>query len=227
MKIYNELKQGTEEWKAVRLGKFTASDFHHLLIEIIDTRKLFDERENKPRKSSNLVERKKTLSAGNRILLRKASERITGNISDSEINSIHIDRGNQGEKLAIEAYAITNMCEVTKVGFIELSEFVGCSPDGLVGEDGGVEIKCPDNHGYLDAVNSNYINPEHKTQMQFCMYVTGRKWWDYVLYNDNFSKSLHVERVVRDEKQMEIIARVLIECEFIVQEYINNFNKGE
>ena len=152
MQIHN-FEQGSEEWLAIRLGKFTASDFHTLLGN---------------------SEAKKT------ILFKKAAERITGVSADGDkFSSVHTERGHELEDVARMAYELETGNEVNQVGFITSGEFIGCSPDGLVGDDGGVEIKCKDNHTHLKAVLNNYIEPAHRTQCQFNMMVTERKWWDY------------------------------------------------
>lgn len=199
MKIHNNIEQGTDEWKRLRLGKFTASDFHILMGD---------------------SQTKKT------ILLKKAAERITGELSDSDgFTSIHTERGMELESIAREIYSVMSFNDVVEVGFIELNEIIGCSPDGLIGEEGGLEIKCKDNHNHLYAVINNYIAPEHRTQCQFNMYVTGRKWWDYCLYNKSFSK-LHIIRIERDNSYIDKIKQCIDECETKVQELINKFNEA-
>jgi predicted phage-related endonuclease len=198
MLIHNDVVQGTDEWLQLRLGKFTASDFH-ILMGDSQTKKI--------------------------LLLKKAAERITGKLSDSDrFSNIHTERGNENEALGRELYSVIAMIEVDEVGFVELSGTAGCSPDGLIGLDGGIEIKCKDNHNHLFCVMNNYIEPSHKTQMQFCMMVTGAKWWDYVLYNPNFNNPLHIIRIKRDEDYITKIRECLEDCENKVQTYIAKFN---
>lgn len=196
--IIHDVEQGTQEWLDLRLGKITASEFHTLMGD-----------------SST----KKTL------LLKKAAERITGKASDSDrFSNIHTERGHEKEDDARQLYAVLNMVDVDEVGFIEYNKNLGCSPDGLVGDDGGVEIKCKDNHTHLFAVMKNYVEPSHKTQCQFNMMVSNRKWWDYCLYNDNFSNPCHIIRLPRDEEYINKMKAEIEKCESIIESHIRNFN---
>ena len=196
MKMYN-FEQGSEEWKAIRVGKLTASDFHILMGD------------SKTKKTT---------------LLKKAAERIVGTLSDaSGFTSIHTERGKELEVEAREFYSILSTNEVEEVGFIEANEFLGCSPDGLIGEDGGLEIKCKDNHNHLFAVMNNYIEPSHRTQCQFNMYITGRKWWDYFLYNKNFANPGHIIRIERDDDYINRIVVAIEGCNIKIEEHIKKY----
>ena len=84
---------------------------------------------------------------------------------------------------------------------------VGCSPDGLVGEDGGIEGKCPNpatHPSYLELVDTP--PSEYRWQVQGSMLVTGRPWWDFVSYHPDFPDELqlHVVRVKRDEEPRDL-----------------------
>jgi len=199
--IIHNVEQGSIEWLQLRLGKLTASNFH-ILMGKGETRKT--------------------------ILYKIAAERITGVASDSDkFTSIHTDRGHEQEDYARTLYELETGNLVQPIGFCELSNTVGCSPDGLVGQDGGIEIKCKDNHGYLKAITTSYIAPEHRTQMQFCMYVTDRQWWDYVLFNPNFSKPLFTIRVERDDFAINQIINHIDICEVEIMECVNKYNSGK
>lgn len=198
--IIHNFEQGTDEWQSIRLGKFTGSDFHTLLGKS---------------------------KAAQDIIYKKTSERLTGSKSDSDsFSNIHTKRGHDLENDARLSYEFTTDNQVMEVGFIELNEFVGCSPDGLVGNDGMVEIKCKDNHNHLKSVIKNHIEPTHLTQMQFNMFVSDRKWCDYIMYNPNFSDPLHVIRVERDEEYINKIKNRLDELNTEVNKIINQF-KGK
>lgn len=195
MKIYN-FEQGSGEWLQMRLGKITASDFHILMGN---------------------SQTKDTL------LYKKAAERITGVASDGDkFTSIHTERGKELEGEARQAYELETGNAVQQVGFIELNEFVGCSPDGLI-EGGGVEIKCKDNHGHLKAVTKKWIEPEHKTQLQFNMYVKDVGFWDYCLYNPNFNNPLYIDRVYRDEEYIKEIQKTIVDCNSKIEAIIKQF----
>jgi len=111
--------------------------------------------------------------------------------------------------MARDMYEIVSGNTVEQTGFITGDNAIGCSPDGLVGDDGLIEIKCKDTHTHLKAIVKDYIEPTHKTQMQFSMYVTGRSWCDYVLYNENYDNPLHIIHVTRDEEYiLEIVKQI-------------------
>ncbi len=195
--IIHNFEQGTEEWDNIRLGKITASIFH------------------------TLMGNSQTKEA---LLHTIAAERITGVKSDSsKFSSIHTTRGHELERYARMLYELEYNVKVDEVGFCEMNNKAGFSPDGLVGDEGGIEIKAMDNHTFVKAVNQDSINVEHYTQIQFALYVSGRSWWDYVLFNPNYSNPLHVRRVSQDEETFSKIAKTLISCEEKLDIIINNF----
>jgi hypothetical protein len=157
------------------------------------------------------------------LLYKKAAERLTGVASDGDrFSSIHTERGKELEGDARLAYELETGNTVVQIGFAELNEFVGCSPDGLL-TDGGIEIKCKDNHGFLKAVIESWIEPEHRTQMQFNMYVCDKSSWDYCLYNPNFKRPLVVMNVKRDNEYIEEIKTHIDKCNGEINQIINRF----
>lgn len=117
----------------------------------------------------------------------------------------HTDRGNELEAEARNVYEFETGNTVKEVGFCVLEENVGCSPDGFAGEDGLVEIKCLDDRPYLKMMVEDKIDSKYMWQMQMQMYVTGRKWCDYVVYNPNFGQNIIIRHVERDDKKIEAI----------------------
>lgn len=178
--IIHNCEQNSEEWHNLRLGRFTGSNFHIFLG-------------NSQTRTNEIF--------------KKASERITGKKCDQDsFRSIHTDRGHELEAVARDAYFFETGNMVEEVGFIEFDDLTGCSPDGLVGKDGMVEIKCVDNHTFVKIKNKNYINPMHKTQIQFCLMVANRKYFDYIVFNPNFGdKGLIIKRIERDEEYIKKI----------------------
>lgn len=114
-----------------------------------------------------------------------------------------IERGNEMEAEARQMYELETLQTVNQVGFIELDEYTGCSPDGLVGEEGGIEIKCPNNVNYLKLLVNQKIDTKYLWQIQMNLYITGRKWWDFIAYNPNFNQELYIMRVYPDEEMTE------------------------
>lgn len=174
MKIHN-LKQGTPEWFAVRLGKFTASN------------------------AQAIATNGKGLET---LVYEKAAEILTGQIKESYTSS-DMERGNALEMLARNSYELEKGVIVTQVGFIELDQYVGASPDGMIGEDGLVEIKCKNDSNFVKFIFDNSIEAAHEWQMQAQLFVSGRKWVDYVLFNPNFARPTTITRVMRNEDKIK------------------------
>jgi YqaJ-like viral recombinase domain len=176
MRILNN-EQGTAEWLLDREGKMTASE------------------------ATAIGNNGKGLETYIKEIVRKqlSSNKETG------FETKDTKRGNELEPVARGIYELERGVEVTKVGFIEYDEYTGCSPDGLVQEEGGLEIKSPDDKNYFeyllhkeDAVDSGYI-----WQVQMNLLVTGRKWWDLMIYNPNFTQSYFIFRIFPDQEKIE------------------------
>jgi hypothetical protein len=178
MKII-DVDQGSEAWHEIR-GRFaTASNFADVLATI-----------------------KNGEAAGRRNYRNKlVVQRLTGKILPSYQNDA-MKQGIEREPLARAAYEVATGALVHRVGFIydEMHE-AGCSPDGLIGEDGGLEIKCPEISAHLAAIRSKAEPPEYTAQIQGSMWITGRKWWDFVSWSPDFPENLQlvIRRIPRDE----------------------------
>ncbi len=96
---------------------------------------------------------------------------------------------------------------VELVGFVEVDDYLGCSPDGLVGDDGLIEIKCPYATTHLGYRNGKKFPTAYVKQVQSQLWITGRKWCDFVSFVDSDSpKALWKIRAYRDEKEIKVIA---------------------
>lgn len=147
------------------------------------------------------------------LVWEKLSEKYSS-ANKEQFASVHLDRGNELEPQARELYMLETGKEVTEVGFItddEISEVGGASPDGLVNDDGLLEIKCFADTKHFKALvdfkktGAFDIEPQYIWQMQQQMLFTGRKWVDFLAYNPNYSQSLLIQRVLPDlEKQKQI-----------------------
>ena len=179
MKIHT-MEQRTPEWFAIKLGKYSATDMATIA-------------NGKPATLKTLV-------------FKKAAELITGQREETYMNE-HMLRGLELEDQARQLYEFQTGLEVKEVGFVEYDEHSGCSPDGLVGKDGGVEIKCKDVHTHLQCLL--YGDESYKWQIQASLYFSGRKWWDFVSYNENFppEQQLYISRYYPDpisQKKIEV-----------------------
>lgn len=180
MKIIN-CEQGTEEWLTCRIGKLTASTAHTIACD------------------------GKGLET---LCLEKVTEILTQKPTES-FKSEAMQHGNDYEDEARNIYELETGNIVSQVGFIEQDEFVGVSPDGLIGDDGLIEIKCPTDKTYTQYLLDGKIKPEYYSQMNMQMLVTGRTWCDYVVYNPNFFKSIVIKRVIIDEDEIDKIKKGL------------------
>jgi dihydrofolate reductase len=106
---------------------------------------------------------------------------------------------------------------VQEVGFCLHDEYeAGASPDGLIEDDGGLEIKCPERSAHLRYLLQQAEPPEYTWQIQGGMWVTGRAWWDFASYNPDFPEHLQliVRRIKRDDaaiKKLEDAVAAFIE----------------
>lgn len=161
--IVIECEQGTPEWHDARLGIPTASRYGDIVT---------------PKK---LELSKSSTTYRNQLL----AEWLVGYPIDWSGQGQWMDRGQELEPKARAFYEMLRDVEVRQVGFILRDDReTGCSPDGLVGEDGGLEIKCPAMHTHIDYL----LDPEklvdtYRTQVQGSLYVTGREWWDLMSFN--------------------------------------------
>ena len=182
--IVHNLEQNTPEWDIARSGKFTASNFSDLFAA-----KSTDKYEN--------------------AIYRVAFERVTGERVPTYSNAL-MERGHTLEPEAREAYEMQTFNLVEEVGFCELNEWVGCSPDGLVGNDGMIEIKCPAYNTFIRYINAGTLPSTYFYQVHGQMYVTGRKWVDFVAYHPPFKP--FILRVERDEEVCKKIEAALNEA---------------
>lgn len=191
LKYHWELEQGTDEWFEIRKGRFTASKAGVISVNGVGLKTL----------CRDLVE--------NMIMPR------------DPITNADMERGNELEPIARMVYEYEKGVSVREVGFVSLGDYVGCSPDGLVGEDGGIEIKCRNNSKHLARMLGGDLDKDEYLQAMMCMMVTGRKWWDCVNYNPNFVNSLLVERIYPDEKIYEKLRKGLEAGVEILEDYLH------
>lgn len=143
-----------------------------------------------------------------------------------------LDWGNDNEYLAIQAYESARLVEVHSQQVFQQHQhytFVGGTPDGLIGDVGGLDVKCPYN-----MVNhaKNIINNEqlklYNDQFQAYMWITGRAWWDFVSFDPRYPKELqlHVHRVERDDGRIEQIEQRYNEFEPLIEDLVSKI-KGK
>jgi hypothetical protein len=177
--------QGTDEWHSARLGIPTASCFATVMA------KGKDGGASKTRAD---------------YMRKLAGEVLTGRPMDSYSNG-HMERGKEWEPDARNLYSpscrtLSRRC----VGFIRNGQ-KGCSPDSLVGTDGGLEIKAAAAHIQVERLLTNRLPPEHKAQVQGCIWIAEREWWDFVSYCPGLP--LLVVREFRDDEYVAKLAEAV------------------
>lgn len=183
-KIYekDEIQQGTPEWFKVRELKFTASNADKIATN-----------------GKGLETYVKELLAD--YYSSSQYEEYTG-----KFKSPAMQRGNDFEATARMVYEFETGNTVKEVGFVERSKYVGCSPDGLVTENGNpdgeglIEIKNHDDKVFLELILSGKVDPKYVKQMQYQMWVTELNWCDYFGFNPNFKPNFYKERFYPDQE---------------------------
>lgn len=107
-----------------------------------------------------------------------------GPLSEADVyESDDMRRGRELEDQARRAYSLVKDVAVRQVGFVmdDASQF-GCSPDGLVGNDGGLEIKCPRLSKHAEYLHAGVLPDDYACQVHGSLIVTGRQWWDFMSY---------------------------------------------
>jgi putative phage-type endonuclease len=130
-------------------------------------------------------------------------ERMTQKVAESYSNSA-MAWGTETEPLARAAYEVKTGLTVDQVGFVDhpTISMTGASPDGLVGESGMIEIKCPNTATHIDTLLSSKVPTKYLTQMTWQMCCTGRHWTDFVSYDPRLPENLQlfIKRVEYDPK---------------------------
>jgi putative phage-type endonuclease len=136
-----------------------------------------------------------------------------------------IERGNELEDQARDVYELETGEEVRKVGFVEIDKFVGFSPDGLVGKDGGVEIKCLNDVNHFKLILTNKIPSQYLWQIQMTLYLSKKNWWDFVAYNPNFKQNIIIIRVEPDKKKFEKIENGILKGKELIEKLTKEYNQ--
>lgn len=197
--------QRSEDWFRQRIGKVTASNVH----------KVCSRGKNGALKSSYWV-----------YFYSLLGQRL-GNFYEEGGTSPSMWRGIKNEPAARELYSSVTGFDVLECGFIDHPEISmsGASPDGLVGNSGLIEIKCPSSHNHLAFALTGDIDVEYIYQMQFQMDCTGREWCDYVSYCDSFSEGsglrILTKRVNRDDELLVTMREYISEFVDRLQRYVD------
>lgn len=180
--------QGTEEWHQARLGKVTAS------------------------RIADVVAKTKSGWGASRAnyAAELIAERLTGKPTEGFISAA-MQWGTDTEPQPRIAYEAWTDCPVVETGFVPHPrlEMSGASPDGLIGNDGLVEIKCPNTATHIDTLMGKPISGKYLTQIQWQLACTNREWCDWVSYDPRLPEEmrLFVKRVQRDDALIAILEK--------------------
>jgi len=197
MKVHN-CEQQSPEWFEIRKGKMTAS--HAQAI-------------------GNCGK-----GLGTYILDLMSSYYSSGE-NDNYTNK-HMERGNELEPIARDMYELETGNTVVEVGFVEIDEYTGYSPDGLVEKEGGNEYKSEDDKAHFEMIlnGEKAINSKYIWQVQMCLFLSKRKWWDLSFYNPNFECSLITFRIYPDKEKFEKLKEGLKKGKEMIKEIHKSIN---
>lgn len=188
----DEIIQGSDEWKALRCGKVTAS------------------------RVADVIAKTKSGWGASRFnyAAELIAERLTGVAAEGFTNAA-MQWGTDQEPSARMAYEFMQDVTVEQIAFVAHPSIAdaGASPDGFVGESGIVEIKCPNTATHIDTLIKQEMPAKYITQMMWQMACTGRKWCDFVSYDPRLPESmqLFVKRIERDDKLIaELESEVIV-----------------
>lgn len=197
MMIFNDIEQGTEAWHELRLGCLTASRFKDVMAK---------GRGNSPSKTREAY------------MMQLIAEKLTSEPQDTFTNSA-MEWGNECEPRARAKYEIMNGVEVEQVGFIkpDFSDEIGVSPDGLVGENGLLEIKCPKTTTQIQRFLSGEFPSEYKAQVQGQLWISERDWCDFVSFDPRIDTEADYF-CIRVERDEEYIKNLSAQCFDFIEE---------
>lgn len=187
-----DCEQNTDEWMRARAGVATASEFHTVKAK------------GKTPGTPSITRRK--------YMLTLIGERIAGVSPFERFKNGNMDRGHEFEEQARAAYSMISGNEITRVGFVRRGD-IGWSPDGLVGTDGGVELKTKQYDLHLECLLKGEVPSEHIPQCQGALLVSGRRWIDFQSYSPGLPT--FIKRVHRDERY---IAELKVEIDRFLAE---------
>lgn len=201
--------QGTQEWHQERLGRATAS------------------------RVADIIARTKSGYSASRAnyAAQLVIERLTGQVSDTYTNAA-MQHGIDTEPNARAAYEFRYDVSVEQVGFIPHPRIAmsGASPDGQIGNDGLLEIKCPNSATHIEALLTEIVPEKYVTQIQWQLACTGRKWADYLSFDPRMPEAMRmfVKRIPRDDAMIagleKDVAAFLAEINATIQKLSDKFN---
>ena len=186
------MEQGTPEWYAIRQLKLTASNA--------------------------------TAIGNNGAGLRTYVDNIIVSYIGykKSFSGAEMERGHELEPIGRAKYEFEKGVDVVEVGFIEYNQYVGYSPDGLVGEDGLIEHKARNDEKHLALLMTGKVDSATIWQMNMGMLISNRKWCDFISYNPNFKNSMYVQRFYPDPEKIAKLKVGIFEGQKMLKEALEN-----
>lgn len=182
-----DLIQGSPEWLEARLGCPSGSNFKRLITS-----------------------RGEPSSTAETYINELIAEKLTGEPT-FVIETEWMTRGKELEVDAKSYYEFEHGVDIEDVGFIKDDQYeAGVSPDGLIGKHGGIEIKCPKPSTHIQYLRTKKVPSIYIPQIQGCMWITGRKWWDFMSFHPSLPPL--IIRVHRDEEFISKLNRLVIDA---------------
>lgn len=181
-----EIEQGTPEWHRMRAGVITASRVHDIIKK---------------------GRTKGSYSAARQTYMNELIAQVCTGLLPEQLTAKQVAWGHENEPKALALYDPFEDKQINQIAFIYgLDMRCGVSPDALVNDNGGLEIKCPwTTSQYIDQLLGGEPKPEYLTQMQYSMWVTGREYWDFANYDPRMKKkNIHVVKHEPDLKLFKI-----------------------
>lgn len=196
-----DCEQGSEEWFAARLGVPSSSMF----AKIVTTKGVWS-------------------TQADSYINQLVAEKLTGERTEIYQNE-HMIRGVELEPEARANYELITGHDAEEVGFCLHDDIAaGCSPDALVLDKGGLEIKCPAPATHVSYLRDGTLPSKYYQQVMGCLWITGREWWDFMSYHPSM-KPLIV-RVERDEEYIESLAKNVDKAVKLIEENVEKFFKN-
>lgn len=211
--------QRSDEWFAERAGRITASQMHTVMLP----------RDRAPFKSGpRKGQPKPALKELSDYAFQLAAERLTGK-PRKQVKAAALQWGRDVEPAAVAAYQAETGAIVTECGFVRHPsyDFIGASPDFLVDDDGGGEVKSPESSEVHLETLLNGLPEEHIEQIQGGLWVTGRQYWDFVSYHPDFPPHLrlYIQRIPRDDSFIAKLESACLAMEADVQAILNQIQQ--
>jgi hypothetical protein len=194
---YHNVEQGSEEWFDIRKGKMTGSNAT-------------------------------PIGANGKGLVTYCQKIVTEMVAKERVETYinkDMERGNELETIGDAAYEFETSQIVDSIGFVTNDKYegVGVSPDGLVGLDGGTEVKARNDEKHMALIQGETKEIPFN-QIQLCLLITERKWWDFISINTNFDKPLFIKRIYPDLEYFEKLKKGFIKGRELIKINLETYN---